>query len=95
MVSNALKYAFPENKKGQLFLSIREKKGKVELSVRDNGIGVPEDFQFEDTDTLGLQLVFTLIEQLDGEVTFKSKPNEGTEYFITFEKVNERTLSHG
>lgn len=95
LVSNALKYAFPNGQKGILKLSIREENGKVKLGVSDNGVGVTEDFNFEDTDTLGLQLVFTLIEQLDGEVSFRSKPGEGTEYFITFEKVNERTLSHG
>lgn len=95
LVSNALKYAFPNGQKGKLQLSIREENGKVKLGVSDNGVGVSEDFNFEETDTLGLQLVFTLIEQLDGEVTFRSKPGVGTEYFITFEKVNERTLSHG
>lgn len=88
LVSNALKYAFPDNLKGVLQLGIRETSQKITLKVKDNGIGVPEDFDIEKGDTLGLQLVFTLVEQLDGEVAFKSKPGKGTEYLITFDKQN-------
>ncbi len=88
LVSNALKYAFPNNQKGVLTMKIREVKNKVELMIKDNGVGVPADFDFDHADTLGLQLVYTLIEQLDGEVAFDSKPEKGTEYLITFDKIN-------
>jgi two-component sensor histidine kinase len=88
LVSNALKYAFPDNQKGVLQLGIRETNHKITLKVKDGGVGVPEEFDIEKGDTLGLQLVFTLVEQLDGEVAFKSKPGKGTEYLITFDKQN-------
>lgn len=88
LVSNALKYAFPDDRKGTLQIRIKEDKGKIFLEIADNGVGVPAGFDFENSDTLGLQLVFTLIEQLDGEVSFESKPNKGTEYLITFDKIN-------
>ncbi len=88
LVSNALKYAFPDNRKGVLTMKISEVGSKIELIIKDNGVGVPKDFDFDHADTLGLQLVYTLIEQLDGEVAFHSKPNKGTEYLITFDKIN-------
>jgi PAS domain S-box-containing protein len=86
LLSNALKYAFSGDKKGTLSLSIKEKDNKVFLRIKDNGVGLPVDFKFEEADSLGLQLVFTLIEQLDGEVKFNTGPNQGTDYLITFEK---------
>jgi PAS domain S-box-containing protein len=87
LLSNALKYAFTGNKKGVLNLSIKEKQNKVYLRIKDNGVGLPPEFKFEEADSLGLQLVFTLIEQLDGEVKFSTAPNKGTDYLITFEKL--------
>lgn len=87
LLSNALKYAFTGNKKGVLNLSIKEKDNKVHLRIKDNGVGLPPEFKFEEADSLGLQLVFTLIEQLDGEVKFSTAPNKGTDYLIIFEKL--------
>lgn len=86
LVSNALKYAFPENKKGLIYIEIKEKKGKVSLKVEDNGVGLPESFDHTNTETLGLQLVVTLIEQLEGKMQLESK--KGTKYLITFENLN-------
>lgn len=88
LVSNALKYGFPDDRKGILLIKIKESEGKIALEIIDDGVGVPEGFDFENSETLGLQLVFTLVEQLDGEVSFESKPNKGTEYLITFDKIN-------
>lgn len=88
LVSNALKYAFPDHSRGVISMAINEKEKQVQLMIKDNGIGMPEDFDFDKNDSLGLQLVFTLIEQLDGEVAFTTKPKQGTEYLITFDKLN-------
>ena len=55
------------------------------LNIEDNGVGLPKDFDILKSDTLGLQLVSTLVEQLDGEIKVTS--NEGTKYLITFEKA--------
>ncbi len=84
IVSNALKYAFPNRDKGTVFLGIREKKGKIHLEISDDGIGMPEGIDPEDADTLGIQLIYTLIEQLDA--TMELKIDGGTKYLITFEK---------
>ena len=60
------------------------------LTVSDNGVGIPENLDIEDLDSLGLQLVTTLVDQLDGELELKR--NNGTEFTIRFtvtEKDNQ------
>src|SRR5690606_5239784 len=86
LVSNSLKYAFPNEAKGRLKLKLSEKKDLIYLGIEDNGIGLPKDFDHENTNTLGLQLVMTLVEQLDGNMELKSQ--KGTNYLITFERLN-------
>ncbi|AKB34788.1 sensory transduction histidine kinase [Methanosarcina siciliae C2J] len=52
------------------------------LTVSDNGVGIPENLDFENLDSLGFQLIFSLVEQLDGEIELKR--NNGTEFTIKF-----------
>ena len=85
LVSNAFKYAFEERKKGKLVVSMKEKAKFVELLVADNGVGFPENLDFSKTDTLGLQLVSSLVEQLDGTIEKQNK-TKGTCFFIRFGK---------
>ena len=50
--------------------------------MTDNGVGIPEDFDIEDIDSLGLQLVTTLVDQLDGKLELRS--DNGTKFTIRF-----------
>ncbi len=86
LVSNSLKYAFPDDKSGQIEVCLKPIDDEIlELSVSDNGIGMPDDFDLSRDDTLGLQLVRTLAErQLHG--TFKLDDTEKTRYVIQFKK---------
>ncbi|MBL7942013.1 MAG: PAS domain S-box protein [Flavobacteriales bacterium] len=84
LISNALKYAFKGRKKGKLLLEIKERGDTVTLKVEDDGVGLPPDFRFAEHDSLGVQLVYTLTEQLDGTIDVKS--GKGTSITITFEK---------
>jgi PAS domain S-box-containing protein len=84
IITNALKYAFPNNAKGTVLISMREEKEIVTLCVEDNGIGLPVGFNYLESETLGLQLVATLVEQLEGTLILESK--KGTKFLITFEK---------
>ncbi|MCC6599604.1 MAG: PAS domain S-box protein, partial [Crocinitomicaceae bacterium] len=84
LVSNALKYAFAGRKEGILSLELHSEKRKASLRIADNGIGMPQDFLNKKTDSLGIQLVYTLIEQLDGTIQVNTAPT-GTEFLITFE----------
>jgi two-component sensor histidine kinase len=90
LVSNALKYAFPDGKNGALEILFKQKDERLALMISDNGVGMGEHIRLEDMQSLGLQLVFTLIEQLDGAVEYSS--HRGTKYLITFERLKSREL---
>ena len=93
LISNSLKHAFAGRDKGKIKIKLHREEneeGVIEgnkstiffLSVSDNGIGIPDNFDLENIDSLGLQLVTSLVEQIDGELELKSK--SGTEFFIRF-----------
>ena len=84
IISNSLKYAFPDNRDGIIFVTLGVDKNKVKIEVGDNGIGIPENVDIKNTQTLGLQLVDTLVEQLSG--TVKLKRSKGTVFSIEFNK---------
>jgi PAS domain S-box-containing protein len=86
LLSNSLKYAFPEDRKGEIVLSIISHKTDFELVISDNGIGFPEDVDFKNVESsLGLQLVNSLVNQLDG--TIKLDRTNGTEFTIKFKEL--------
>mgnify|MGYP000936409278 CR=1 FL=1 len=97
LVSNSLKHAFPDRKKGEIWIKLFKEKeaesssgndkkepvGKgtgYTLIISDNGIGIPYNTDIESSDTLGLQLVNILVDQLDGEIELKR--DKGTEFDI-------------
>ncbi len=86
LVTNSLKHAFPQDKKGGIRIalcSVNEK--KYELIVSDDGIGMPEDLDFFNTESFGLHLVKMLAKgQLEGKVELSR--TEGTEYHIHFKR---------
>ena len=83
IVSNAMKHAF-EGKDGEVYLSIKESQGKIHLRVGDNGKGLPKHFKHAESDSLGMQLVYSLIDQLDASLDLQA--DKGTDFLITFEK---------
>ncbi len=74
LISNTFKHAFPGRKKGEVRIGIgRLAGGEIEVAYADNGIGVPQGFDFRNQPTLGLQMIFMLGEhQLQGQVQFES-----------------------
>jgi PAS domain S-box-containing protein len=95
LVSNSLKYAFPDRKKGEIQIKLFSqeagsefnnenepggKGGRYTLIVSDNGTGIPDNISFENPDTLGLQLVSILVDQLDGEIELER--GDGTKFTI-------------
>lgn len=85
LITNSLKYAFPEGRSGEITIRLTEKAGRINLHIGDNGIGLPADLDILNSDTLGLQLVSTLVEQLEGEIQVDN--SEGIKYLITFDKA--------
>ncbi len=84
LVSNSLKYAFQNDKSGEIFITLEENKNIITLVIGDDGIGLPPGFDYENSESLGLQLVYTLVDQLDA--TIRVETTNGTKYLITFEK---------
>jgi two-component sensor histidine kinase len=82
LVSNALKHAFPKDRKGEINIELLRNGDRLTLIVGDDGIGFPEDLDFRQTGSLGLQLVRTLTQQLGG--TIELSRSFGTEFKITF-----------
>lgn len=85
LISNALKHAFPGGGRGTIHISLSTEEGTVRITLRDNGKGLPEGFDEERDSNLGLQLVHTLIGQLDGHIERTKGPGVG--YLITFEQL--------
>ncbi len=84
LLSNSLKHAFPQ-REGEVFVVLSSVDGIMELTVRDNGLGIPEEIDFRNTDSLGLRLVTILAEdQLGGKITLRR--DKGTEFCIQFKQ---------
>ncbi len=91
LLSNALKYGFPENMHGRIMIRLKLCENNiVKFVFSDNGIGIPEDLDWKNTKSLGLNLVVLLTEnQLDGTVSLA--PGEGTCFTIKFNREINRT----
>ena len=86
LVSNALKHAFPGKRDGEVRLTLcSDGEGHHCLEIGDDGIGLPPGLEGPDTESLGLQLVDTIVEQIGGQFTVQRDP--GTMYRITFGEV--------
>lgn len=88
LVSNSLKYAFPAAEEGLISITIRfDNKNEIEMVIGDDGIGIPEDLDFRNTKTFGLQLITGLVgHQLAGEIEINR--NVGTEFRIRFKNLS-------
>lgn len=82
LVTNSLKYGFPEGKKGEIKVAMHAlNANEIELIVSDNGVGLPKDINIRNTESLGLHLVSLLAEdQLHGKI--KVDRTEGTSFHI-------------
>ncbi len=84
LVSNSLKYAFPEGSQGEVRIALSRDGNGYTLLVADSGAGLPPGLDFRNTPSLGLQLVNTLVGQLEG--TIELLPGAGTSFRVTFGK---------
>ena len=85
LVTNSVKYAFPEERKGKIKIILKLKDENYFLTVMDNGVGIPDNINPEKTETLGLKLIISLINQLDG--TMELDRSHGTKYKINFKEL--------
>ncbi|MFQ6109927.1 MAG: sensor histidine kinase [Candidatus Aminicenantales bacterium] len=90
LVSNSIKHAFPDGKGGsgrpetqnRICVMMKRRDNKYTLTMSDNGVGIPEHLDFRDTESLGLQVVNTLVEQLEGSIELIR--HGGTSFKIEF-----------
>ncbi len=89
LLTNCMKYAFPQTAsgeyktdKGNINVNLYKNEDVYTLSVEDDGIGFPEDFDIENTDSLGLQLINSLTNQINAEVHLERRG--GTSFKINF-----------
>ncbi|MEZ4483047.1 MAG: histidine kinase dimerization/phosphoacceptor domain -containing protein [Syntrophotaleaceae bacterium] len=82
LLSNAYRHAFVDGRKGQIRIAIKTLGKELVLEVADDGVGLPADFDFRRAETLGLQLVTALVNQLGGALELDG--NNGTLFRIRF-----------
>ncbi|VVB87386.1 Methanogenesis regulatory histidine kinase FilI [uncultured archaeon] len=93
LVSNSLKHAFPAGCQGEVLIRLHSDKNETfTLTIQDNGVGFPKDIDFRKTNTLGLQMVTSLVGQLKG--TIELDRSKGTEFKITFKEKKDRAMKN-
>jgi len=85
IITNSFKYAFPpsHSEKCEIYLNLYKKSNtEREVIIRDTGVGFPKNFQPEKLNSLGIKLIFMLVEQMNGKIEING--NNGVTYKITF-----------
>lgn len=88
LISNSFKYAFvdkPEGVIGVYFTNLQD--NEYELTVSDNGVGIPADINILKTKSLGMKILHKLVQQIDGEIV--NDFSYGTKFTITFQATNK------
>jgi PAS domain S-box-containing protein len=86
LFTNSIKYAFPEGRKGIIDIKFQlDTDDNFILEVSDNGVGFPDDIDFENTKSLGMRLVSSLVDQLDGTIELDN--SSGTRFIIKFHEL--------
>ncbi|MCF2148186.1 PAS domain S-box protein [Desmonostoc muscorum LEGE 12446] len=86
LISNSLKHAFPNQQAGIIRIALRNLDNSIEMTIQDNGIGLPDNLDWRNTASLGLSLVYDLVtEQLEGDITLER--NHGTVFKIQFTQL--------
>ena len=80
LISNSLKYAFPEGRTGEVRVSVSHKDNSLVIIYQDTGIGIPADLDWQNTASLGLRLVTSLVDQMNG--TIELDRENGTKFVM-------------
>lgn len=86
LILNAFKFAFKGRQSGELLVELKEHEDYIEIIVKDNGVGLPDNFDLKNNSTLGMTLIRTLSKQLKAQIHFES--NDGTEFRFQFNSTS-------
>jgi PAS domain S-box-containing protein len=86
LVTNAFKHAFKEKEKGIINIILKANEQNLNLTIFDNGVGLPKDFDIHNASTLGMRIIQTLCQQLDATIQYKRE--DGSRFDIQFEMAN-------
>ncbi len=89
LISNAIQHGFPEERKGTIRIRTRIDGDQLDITVSDNGIGMPSEIDWKNTPSLGLRLVSSLIRQLKGTVELDR--TEGTKFHLSIPVVGSQS----
>jgi PAS domain S-box-containing protein len=85
LITNSMKHGFPEGKTGEISIGFYKKGENLFLEVHDDGVGFPDDLDFRETNSLGLQIVNSLTRQIDGDIS--RDRDKGTNFKIKFKET--------
>lgn len=85
LATNSMIHGFPEGMKGEIYVGLSSQDKILTLTVRDNGVGFPEGIDLDNVETMGMNLVKTLVGQLDG--TIELNRENGTEIVVKFKEL--------
>ncbi len=88
LISNSLKHAFPHGGRGTLSISGHVERDMLTLTVKDDGVGMPETYNWKESDSLGLRLINSLVDQVGGSI--EKGTGEGTMFIITLHRKTIR-----
>jgi len=90
ILSNAYKHAFKGRKHGTIDISVMQEDKKIRIAIKDDGIGMPDNYDISRTSSLGLKLIRTLVQhQLKGSIVINSR--NGTEMIVEFPEITAET----
>ena len=86
LITNSMKYAFPDTKGNEIEVNAIQKGTLVELSVQDNGLGLPNDFDIHNSTGFGMKLIQILTQQMKADINFET--DNGTKCTVVFSLNN-------
>ncbi|MDX1637278.1 MAG: histidine kinase dimerization/phosphoacceptor domain -containing protein [Balneolaceae bacterium] len=93
LVTNAFKHAYPQGRDESIMIRLQQNEDTVSLVIEDRGVGLPDDFSYEESDTLGFTLVRILAKQLSADIDIDTGAGVGTRITVSFEKENKKGAS--
>lgn len=87
IITNSLKHGIPGDRQGHIHLSMATTSdGKFKLTISDDGVGIPSHVNLKNCESLGMQLIHSLAEQLNGSLHIESN-SEGTTFTLAYEEL--------